>query len=812
MMPNFRSLPAIIFLAYCFAVAGDSPETIRAVPTDIPPHVDGFLNDEVWGRALPATDFMQRNPDEGRPASDRTEIRVLYDADALYFGCMFYDSEPDKIVARLTRRDDEIESDRGSIRIDSYHDHQTAFEFTFNAAGVKIDILQYDDADREDESWDAVWDLETKILSNGWSAELRIPFRILRYQTDVSDTAEVMWGMNFFRYISRKQEDDRWVFTPKSESGFVSRFGHLTGLRNLPVPRQIEIFPFVVGKQQNEPSWSYQKEKKEFQGNAGLDLKYGVSNNFVLDATINPDFGQVEADPAVLNLTTYETFYPEKRPFFIEGTQIIRLSTFGDDFGPGMFYSRRIGRAISVDEVAIPDGGAITSFPQSTSILGAAKLSGKTTGGLSVGVLQAFTEEERATVADSGGGNSEQVVEPFAHYNILRLRQDVLENSNFGMMVTSTVKESRFPALTAGGDWNLRFGSNTYQLNGFLALSRTTNDRDERVNGSAGKIQYAKIAAEHWLWSLGLDFTSKRYYINDVGFFFRPNDYGSVGTITYKEDQPQSFYRNYDLELFLHERRNFDGVNLFREAKLEGEILLANYWTAGAGAAIDLGKLDDRETRGNGFYQRLHPYSVGLGIETDNRDPVIVEFNQTLGWDSRIKREVTSALAIEIKPLPWMEWTAETEFRRVRDLEAWVDNVALSTGQAASIFADRSTDEFGFTLRSTITFTRDLTLQLYGQVFLAKGHFENFRQLVGTSAFAPYPYAGEPDFNDQQLNTNLVVRWEYLPGSTLFLVWSQAREGSTANYFTGLATNFGDTFRVPPSNVFLLKISYWLSV
>jgi len=811
LMLNFRILPAIIILVYYSAVAGDSPRTVRAVRTDVPPHIDGLLNDEVWKKELQAAGFTQRDPNEGQPASERTEISVLYDADALYFGCMFYDSEPDKIVARLTRRDNEIESDRGSIRIDSYHDHQTAYEFTFNAAGVKVDILQFDDADREDESWDVVWDLETRILPNGWSAELRIPFRVLRYQIDQADTGEVVWGINFFRHISRKNEDVRWVFTPKDESGFVSRFGHLAGLQNLPVPRQLEILPFVLAKQQNEPAQSYQERRREFQSDAGLDLKYGVSNNFVLDATINPDFGQVEADPAVLNLTTFETFYPEKRPFFIEGTQIIRFSTFGDDFGPGMFYSRRIGRAISVDEVAVPDGGRITSFPQSTSILGAAKLSGKTTGGLSVGVLQALTAEEKGTVVDSTGVSSEQVVEPFAHYNVLRLRQDVLENSNFGLIATSVAKEGRFPALTAGGDWNLRFESNTYQLSGFLALSRTTDDQNERVNGSAGKIEYARIAAEHWLWNVALDFTSKRYNINDVGFFFRPNDFGSVATISYKQNRPAELYRNYNAQLFLHERRNFDGVNLIRETRLEAHVLFSNYWSLGAGGTLDIGKLDDRETRGNGLYQRPHPYTAGIGIETDNRDPVIFELNQTFGWDTRLKRETRTEVDIEIKPLPWMEWGVESEYGRVRDFEAWVDNVTTGSG-TASIFADRTTDEFGITLRSTLTFTKELTLQLYGQVFLAKGHFENFRQLVGTSAFVPYAYDENPDFNDQELNTNVVLRWEYLPGSTLFLVWSQAREGSNPNYFRGLSENFGDTFRVPPSNVFLLKVSYWLSV
>jgi hypothetical protein len=789
---------------------GDGTRSVRATRILAPPVIDGVLDDGIWRSVLPATDFVQIDPEEGKPASENTEVRVLYDDEALYFGCMFYDSDPDGIVAHLTRRDNEIESDQGSIRIDSYHDHQTAYEFTFNAAGVKIDILQYDDANREDPSWDPVWNLETRIQQNGWSAELRIPFSILRYNADPSDTVEHEWGINFYRRISRKLEQSRWQFTPKRESGFVSRFGHLNGLRGLPTPRRLELLPFVVAEQQYKPARSYQDKQQEFTPNGGLDVKYGLSNNIVLDATINPDFGQVEADPAVLNLTTFETFFPEKRPFFIEGTQIIRFSTFGDAFGPGMFYSRRIGRAISPDEIAVPEGGRILDLPRTVSILGAAKVSGKTDGGLSLGVLQAFTRRETATVADSLGRNTEQVVEPFGHYNVIRLRQDVLENSNIGMIVTSAAKEHRFPALTAGADWNLRFDSNVYQLEGFLAFSRTTGSDQQRMNGTAGKVSLARIAAEHWLWDFGVDYTSKQYNINDVGFFFRPNDYGATGTLQYKEDRPSAWYRYYQISAFLHERLNFDGVNLFRETNLSGTMLFGNYWGAAAIIGSDAGKYDDRETRGNGLYQRPHPYSIGMSLSTDTRDPLIVEVSQSLGWDTRRKRQSLTELELIVKPLTWMEWQVETRFEQVRDLEAWVDNVDFG-GSTASIFADRSTDEIGVTLRGTITFTRELTLELYGQVFLAKGHFLDFRRLVGSSAFEPYAYASSRDFNDQSFNSNIVLRWEYLPGSTLFLVWSQARFGSNGVYESTVAENLSDAFSVPAANAILLKISYWLA-
>ena len=330
----------------------------------------------------------------------------------------------------------------------------------------------------------------------------------------------------------------RWAFTPKSESGFISRFGHLRGLRDLPPPRRLEVLPFVVQRQEWEPSSS------RHSGSGGVDLKLGLASNFMLDATVNPDFGQVEADPAVLNLSTFETFYPERRPFFVEGTQIFHFGTFGDEAGPGMFYSRRIGRAVASDEIPVPPGGRLVEAPQSVTILGAAKLTGKTAGGLSLGVLEAVTGREHALVADSLGRRSREKAEPLAHYNVIRVKQDVLAGSSVGGILTSVMREGGKPALTGGADWNLRTGDGRYRLTGFLAGSSAPGATGELLTGAAGKLEAARIGAEHWLWSLSGDFTTPRYDINDVGFFRRPNDLGAIGGVKYKEDVPSSWARS----------------------------------------------------------------------------------------------------------------------------------------------------------------------------------------------------------------------------------------------------------------------------
>lgn len=789
------------------ATAGDNPRIIRASKIQTPPRIDGILDDAVWNDVQPAADFIQRDPEEGKPGSELSEVRVLYDDEALYFGCTFRDKEALGIIARLTRRDDEIESDFASIRIDSYHDHQTGYEFTFNAAGVKTDILQYDDATKEDASWDPVWELQTRITADGWFAEVKIPFRVVRYKSEEDTQSGQTWGVNFIRYISRKQETQLWAFTPKRETGFISRFGHLTGLRDLPDPRQLEILPFVVSRQAYEPASVVRHRQERLSGDLGVDVRYGLSKSFTLDATINPDFGQVEADPAVLNLSSFETFYPEKRPFFIEGTQIIRFSTFGGDFGPGMFYSRRIGRAIDLDEVNVPAGGVVEDYSQSTTILGAAKLSGKTNGGLSIGMLQAVTQREQATVVDSSGVRSDQVLEPLSHYNVVRMKQDILDNSYVGAIFTSTAKESRFPAFTNGWDWNLKLGQNKYSVDGFLAFSHSTNSQDERVTGSAGKFNVARIAAEHWLWTMSGDYTSKRYNINDVGFFFSPDDIGHVASLTYKEDAPAAVVRNYRITGSFHERWTFDGANLFRDLRMNGELLFSNYWRMTASSAWEMGLYDHRESRGMGLYRKPGNFQTSTYVFSDVRKNILFKVGQRFNWDTKNKRAFATEAGFEIRPLSWARWGIEGEYQKFENQEAWVTNIGN-----ASIFGDRSTQQYNVILRSTVTFTRELTVQLYAQLFLAKGHYENFRQLVTPTDFTPYSFTENPDFNRTSLNTNLVLRWEYFPGSTLFLVWSQARFDRANNYYTSFGNDFNDTFQVPPANVLLMKISYWWSI
>lgn len=799
-----KSFFVLVLLFPSVLWAGGNEKKASAVRTPNPPRIDGILSESEWKLAKPISDFTQYDPLEGEPPTQNTEVRILYDDDALYIGWKLYDTEPSKIVARLARRDDEVESDLISIRLDSYHDHQTAFEFTLNAAGVRTDIIQFNDGNGEDESWDVVWEAETAITSDGWSAEMRIPFKVLRF----SESEKQEWGMQLLRYISRNRERQHWVLIGKSESGWVSKFGHLEGLENLSRPGQVELLPYAAAGNRFVPKSRTYPNGTDFTSHIGLDAKIKPTSGFTIDATFNPDFGQVEADPAVLNLTTFETFYPEKRPFFIEGSQIIRFTTFGGEFGPGLFYSRRIGHTIDVEA---PEGGYVEREPRFATILGAAKISGKTAGGLSIGVLEAVTNEERATLVDSLGNKSDPIVDPLTNYSLIRLKQDLFENSNAGFILTSVNRKKGLPAFTGGLDWNLKFMQSEYRVEGFLAGSHIDR-RGQKLDGSAGKISFNKDGGTHWRGSFSYDFTSKKYNINDIGFFRSPNDHGWVAELLYRDDEVTDWKRIYNISARYHLRRNFDGVEIFNSYDMGGYIMLPSYWELDLGLSYDDGLFDPFETRGNGLLAKAKGRSLGLSVESDPRQILVADLGVHVGDDSRRMNLFQIDLELDIKAASNISLEFNVEHNRVNRRLSWVSNIVdpLVSPNRISILADRTTNEWDFTSRGSFIFTRDLTLQLYLQMFFAKGKYENTVRMTSPDRFVGYSYPA-PDFSELSFNSNLVLRWEYLPGSTLFLVWSHSREGEGRLYRTPLGKDVEQLFSLPMTNAILLKISYWIS-
>lgn len=811
-----------LFLCICSSILLSQPRSLNATRTAVPPVIDGFGNDEVWKQATTALNFVQQEPVDGAPESERTEFKILYDDHNIYFYAMMYDSHPDSIVSRLARRDDIPESDWIGIGFDSYNDKQTAFIFIVLPSGSKSDELMYNDGRDEDYSWDPVWEVETTMLPNGWSAEFKIPFSQIRF-TEGNDT----WGMNVVRRISRKQEETNWNLMSKNKDGFVSQFGIMTGMADVKLPKLLEVLPYAVGSSEHYPQTQHREKIETIRPNAGVDIKYGITSNFTVDATFNPDFAQVEADPAVLNLTTFETFYPEKRPFFIEGTQILRFVTFGGDYGPGLFYSRRIGKPITV---RLPgDGEIITDVPRTSTILGAAKFSGKTDGGISIGLLTGLTDEEEFSYRDTLGGMKSLRAEPSASYNLFRIKQDFWGNSNIGAIVTGTSREGNIPAYTAGTDWDIKFDSSKYRTNGFLAVSHGTKyiDKFGRVRsqpflqqGSAGKINIGRVSGE-WTYGGGFDFTSKKYFINDLGFFRSPNDFGFGINGGYRNFTPGEIFRNYNFSTNIHLRWNYDRLTLFKEFSANANAQLLNFWYVNGGLSYSLAAQDPYEPRGYGVVKTPSSFFVRGEIETDNRKMVIVNAEQSYRSFDNGGLSSNTEGSIVIRPTSSMEYELSLEYVIERDLDKFVTSVtdtmiSFAAVDPAALFAQRDVDGIDFTLRGSILFTHDLSLQLYNQFFWAKGNFDmkTYSLLNPDRRLTRHNYSDNKDFNETSLQTNIVLRWEYREGSTFFFVWSHGRAfEQNGGYNTGLGTNLDNTFlRTSPDNVYVVKVSYWMSL
>ncbi len=584
--------------------------------TQASPIVDGRLDDAVWRTAQVTTGFTQRRPKPGAPATQRSEARLLYDDDALYVYARLYDTAPDSIEASLFRRDDRGGfSDWFYIQFDSYHDRRTAFSFAVNPRGVQKDFIVSDDVN-EDTSWDAVWLAAAQVQEDGWTAEMRIPLSQLRFPS--SDEPQT-WGVNMQRRIGRNGETSYWSPTPPDASGLVSQFGDLNGIMGLVPSRRLELQPYTaakVARLQGDPTNPFFKTNN-LSGNTGLDLKYGLTSNLTLSATFSPDFGQVEVDPAVVNLSAFESFFSEKRPFFLEGSDIFEFGNTRNfnSFGRlNVFYSRRIGRnpqrSLSGDEIDFVES------PELTTIAAAAKVSGKTAGGWSVGLLNAVTPLETATFQRPDGSRGRARVEPATNYLVTRLRKDYRGGQTvIGGMLTGVNRKLDDPALqgllcssayTAGVDFEHAFANRTYTLSGFLVGSRIAGEAEvidaaqrssaryfqrpdvdyvdydptrTSLSGYSGQVSLMKTRAQHWRYSLTYQETNPGFEVNDLGFLRRADERAFSTALVYEENEPGATFRTYELWAWTTHAYNFGGQNLFTGYGSGGWAMFNNQWT-----------------------------------------------------------------------------------------------------------------------------------------------------------------------------------------------------------------------------------------
>jgi hypothetical protein len=817
---------------------GPNATTAVARRASTPPVIDGKDNDEVWRLAPVIKDFRQFQPTEGADPSFATEAKVAFDDRNFYVFVRAFDSHPDSIKQLLARRDVRICCDQIKIMIDSYHDRRTGFEFAVNPAGVKRDYAMYGDDQQEDDAWDAVWEVGTQVDAQGWTAEFRIPLSQLRYAHAPSNT----FGFAIWRDIDRHGgERVSWPLYRTSRRGTVSQLGDIVGLDGLAAPRRLELAPYAVVK--NVPRPGFQRDQ---QYTAGADIKYGITSNITVDATVNPDFGQVEADPSVVNLTSFETFFQERRPFFVEGTGIFNFSVncnIVNCSSEGLFYSRRVGRDPQLRGLY----GDATS-PNASRILGAAKITGRLPGGLTIGAVEGVTQRTN--------GPGDRTIEPFTNYGVLRLQQDYRNGkSGIGFMATAvnrtldqwTTDFLRNRAYVGAVDFRHRFHNDRYEISGSFdlstvggspaALARTQRNSTHNYQRPDDDVTFDSTRtslnghAEELLLTKQSGFIrfqtsymrrSPGFEINDLGILFRSDQQGWNNWGSFNWQKPNTLFQrafwNFNWWQFW---TTGDGLPTDRAANTNFHGQFRNQWWIHAGGTIgNLGNIFcDRCARGGPALRSDQYIAPWIGLQYDQRAAIVPQvFVSYFKGDRGHSQSTNVNPQVDVRVSS--QFRGSVSFNATHNISDAQDlNPVTDATGTHYLFAhlDQLTTSMSFRIDYTATPT--LTVQVYAAPFVSKGRWSNVRELSSTprasgydARFQPFTGPGPGDFNAKFFNSNFVVRWEYRPGSTLFLVWNQGRDDFEPT--AGTKNVFGDfktLFKAYPRNTFLIKASYWLN-
>lgn len=857
-MPHTRRLGSFVAPLVCAAIffgprvtalrAGDAPApgaraaaaiiTAVAVPGADAIKIDGELTEQSWNAATPITDFRQRDPSEGAASTHATDVRVLYDHTSLYVAVRAMDPEPDKIAGLLTRRDDNSPSDWVSILIDSYHDRRTAFEFGVNPKGVMFDAYWYND-NNNDRGWDAVWSSAVTRDAEGWRAEFKIPFSQLRFNASSPDG----FGFAVIRRIAHANEVATWPLLARSASGMVSSFGDLRGISlGGTQQKRLELSPYVVAQATTSPIDHGNPLVSSPDGSAsvGLDMKYRLGAGLTLTGTINPDFGQVEADPAVVNLGAFETYFDERRPFFVEGS--------GNFSFRNLFYSRRIGRQPQ-RFMAAPDDGFATQ-PSNSTVVGAAKLTGRI-GNFSIGVLNAVTSAEYADVASGPSlTRTTSPVEPTTNYSVARASREFTNNSRLSFMMTSTTRrltdDLRFLPSSAfvgaiDGDW--RLGGGRYSLVGYWSASSVQGaaesiDRLQRNNvhsfqrpdadyltydplrtslvGNSGSVSARKISGERTRFEFNGGYTSPGYDINDLGFQSRADEIWQNSWVQIRSDKLGKRVRNKNINFNQWSGWNFGGDRRQLGINVNSHWTFTNNWSIGSGFNVNYTSFADRLTRGGPG--GLVPGNINQWgyLDTDNRKLVTLNFFGSWFNDRAGSRNWSTSYGFTVRPNAALTFSPRLELEHNLSQSQWVGKVDDESG-THYVFGRIDQTTVGFGVRANYTIRPTLTLQIYARPFVSAGAYSGFKQLANGQArddadrYTPFAYADHPDFRVQSFRTTNVLRWEYRPGSALFVVWQQGRDDVADNGDFRFGRDLGRTFSAPATNVFLVKISRWLN-
>ncbi len=863
--------------------AGNNPKhkTVNAYRLKSEIILDGKLTEDIY-KNTPVDNFIQKDPDEGEPSSERTNVWVSYDDSYLYVSAYLYDSHPDQIDKQIARRDDFIKSDWFGFSVDSFNDDNTGFFFGVNSAGSRMDGTIYNDSNF-DGSWDGIWEAATQIKENGWTLEMKIPFSQLRFKS----VDEMVWGINFFRIIKRLNEESYFIMVPKKESGFVSRFADLVGLRNIQSKQRIELFPYIVQKAQfllHDPGDPFYKSS-QFRTTIGLDMKVSVGSNLNLDATISPDFGQVEVDPAVVNLSAFETFFPEKRPFFIEGGNILRFgfggsnNNWGFNFQtPNLFYSRRIGGR--------PHGytsdGDYIDYPRETRIIGAAKLSGKIDESLSIAALSAFTERTYATIA-RGNDRLKEEVEPFTHYGVFRTQKEFDGGRHaIGMILTSVNRDLRTPnlrellakeAYTFGIDgWTFLDEDETYVINGSIIGSYTSGSKeymtqlqkaphryfqrpdaekyilDSNRTNMAGWFSRFMINKQkgNFYFNAAIGAISPTFENNDLGFQYIADKIAGHLVLGYRWYEPGKIFRVAQTYFANYRTYDFEGNKLSNGLMSFASLKFLNYYGVRFRIGYNFPSVDKGLTRGGPKVADPEGYFFGINFNTDRRKDVVFSADADYGGGGSAAHYESFGLDVEWKALSQLTLSIGPQYSQGKNYHQWIgkfdDPTAVETFGSRYVFGELEQKTISAEIRMNWLFTPDMSLQLYLQPFISVGGYNNFNELRRGNSFDFRKFGTDestitldengdeyivdpdgdgpaeefsfsnPDFNFKSMRANLVFRWEFVPGSLFYLVWSHDQVNYDDPGKFRLSNDFSNLLKAESDNVFLAKLTYWFDI
>jgi hypothetical protein len=869
-MKIFQILIILILLATSLKAQNKEYYTSR---TDIPLTIDGVMDEVAWDLVPWGNGFVQSQPYDGKEPSQPTFFRILFDDDNLYIGILAYDSVPEQIERRMTRRDG-FEGDRVTVCIDSYYDKRTAFSFTITAAGVKGDEYVTEDGDSWDANWDPIWYAKTSLHASGWTAEIQIPYSQIRF----GDQEEYVWGMEIVRILFRKDEWSQWKHIPQDASGWVNHFGELKGVRGIKPKRQVDLIPYVVADMETfekEEGNPYRDKGFDPGISAGLDGKIGLTNDLTLDFTVNPDFGQVEADPSEVNLTAFETFFPEKRPFFVEKKDIISLQLTGgqNSFSrENLFYSRRIGRQPRFAPDLKED--EYMNIPENTTILGAFKVTGKTKDGWSVGFLESLTQREMAEISSNGETRTEEV-EPLTNYLSGRILKDIKKgNTILGAMLTATHRDIKNPSIdfmpaaaySGGLNFTQYFQEKKYMLRVKGVFSQLKGDTMAITNiqrspvhyyqrpdadylkldssrttlaGHGGTVEFAKFGQGHlnfWAWvtwrSPGLD-------MNDIGYERSGDVIFQVFWAGYRIWEPFSIFRRMNINFNQWTGWDFGGRSSFSGLNMNVNTQLKNYWFFGTGFNHDFEGLDNFGLRGGPSLKYPGSSNYWISIGSDERKKLIIAADHSRAWSPE-SGDVWQDYSLDVSYRPWnaLKLTLSPFLSlRTSDIQYVTTDQFMDQDRYVVSAIDQTT--FGLVARVDYNITPDLTIQYYGQPFISSGDYKEFKYItdpvaeeyddrfhiycpgeisydeneeiyfVDENSDGQMDYTIEnPNFNFMQYRSNLVIRWEYIPGSAIYLVWSQDRTDMNNLGEFDFGNDMNSLFSVTPNNVFLIKISY----